>query len=515
MEFSKDYYDILNIPPNATDKEIQAAFRKLARQYSAEGEADPETNEKLHDVHEAYETLSDTAKRKKYDHWLKQYKSDRSSLLSLHTVPSHKVLPYLPTEQAYYVLLSIMPTAGFPTSRLPLNICLVLDKSNSMKGTRIQQLKEATHRIINKLRPEDALGLVVFSDRAQVLIEAQRHIDPARAKAIISTIQPGGGTEILQGLTAGLQEIKRNQSQMSVNHIILLTDGQTYGDEQGCLEQATWAGMNQIHLSTIGVGSDWNEDLLDQMANRSGGTSIYIDQPEKLQNIFSETMQNLEAVVARELNMTITPQQNVGLHEAFQITPQINRLESHDNVIALGPLSINREKSVLMEFRLKGIPLGEQRLTRITVEADIPGQTKNRSWEWVELTAKILNEQPDLKNVTIPDHILNAMSKLSVYKMQEKVAADLAAGQIEKATQRLERMATHLFNMGEPELSRIALTEAQQLSRTRALSPEGSKQIRYGTRALSAKDIPQLTARFAQLTQQIKMKPNQSTGKLR
>lgn len=487
MEVNKDYYAVLNASPKATDEEIRVAYRKLAREFHPDVNPDAGADEKFKDLQEAYEVLGDPKQRKKYDHWRKQQGLDRSSALSLHAIPSHDSLVSLPNEQAYYVLLSTMPATNLPAARLPLNLCLVLDKSTSMQGSRLQQVKEAINRIIDKLRPEDALSLVVFSDRAKVLLPSQRHIDAPRAKSLVSTIQASGGTEILQGLLPGLEELKRHQSEKTVNHLILLTDGQTYGDAEGCLEQARWAGNNQIQLSTIGIGTDWNEDLLDQMADLSNGTSIYIDSPEKIQNIFSETLHNLETVIARELTMKVNTGENVRLHSVNQITPHICQLEAEDDEegIKLGALSLNQEKSALMEFRIKTLHPGEHRLMRIMVEGDMPGQP-NRSWEWIEITAQVKDE-PD-PHMQIPSQVMAALNKLSIYRMQKKVASDLAAGHVQQATQRLELIATRLLDLGEVELSRAALLEAGQIKRTSTLSAEGSKKIRYGTRALLSKE---------------------------
>lgn len=494
MKVEKDYYRILDVVPIATDDEIRLAYRKLVRKLHPDVNANLDAGEKFKDVQEAYEVLSDPPQRKKYDHWRAQQGLDRSSALSLQTIISHPKLPALPDEQAYYILLSIMPINNLPTSRLPLNICLVLDRSTSMKGIRLQQVKEAINQIIDKLQPQDAIGLVVFSDKAQVLLPSQRHINKAQARAVVSTIQPGGGTEILQGLSAGLQEIKRFKTDNSVNHLILLTDGQTYGDEKGCVEQAHWAGSNKIHLSAIGIGTDWNEDLLDQMADISGGASIYIDSPDKVKNIFSETMQNLETVVARELTIKINPNAGVYLHEAHQITPHICRLGVEDQRITLGSLSANQEKSLLLEFRVGRFQPGQHRLMRITVEGDMPGQA-NRSWEWIEMDTRVV-DKAEMGDFKIPSQIATALGKLALYRMQQKVAEDVAAGRIEKATQRLQLIATRLLDLGEPELSRAALLEAGQLAKTSTLSEEGLKKIRYGTRALMSGETKVFSTRL-------------------
>ena len=483
MQIDKDYYEILGIPQTATDEEIRQAYRSLARRSHPDVSGDAEASEEFQDVQEAYETLSDPAQRQKYDQWREQQGRDKSSALSLRAIASHQTLLAIPEEQAYYVLLNVTPASDLPTSRLPLNLSLVLDRSTSMQGMRLQQVKEATRQIIDKLQPEDALSLVVFSDRAEVLLPSQHNVDKAMAKSIASTIQPSGGTEMLQGLLSGLSEIERNQSDTSVNHLILLTDGQTYGDEQGCLEEAKAAGNRQISLSTMGIGSDWNEDLLDQMAALSGGVSTYIDSPRKVVDIFKDTVRSLGLVVARELVMSINPRSGIRLHEAFQITPHIRRLESRGDRMVLGPLGTDQSKAILMEFRVQGLPVNEQRLMRITVEGDVPGQVNRRSWEWVELAA-VISETPD-PDADIPPPIVTALGKLAIFKMQEKAMADLEAGEISAATQRLETMATRLLNLGETDLARAALLEAGRLARTGDLSAEGRKKIRYGTRALS------------------------------
>jgi Ca-activated chloride channel family protein len=122
-------------------------------------------------------------------------------------------------------------------------------------------------------------------------------------------------------------------------------------------------------------------------------------------------------------------------------------------------------------------------LTRVTIEGDVPGQANRRSWEWVELTAHV-SETPD-QGGEIPPPIITVLGKLAIFKMQEKAMADLEAGEIGTATQRLETMATRLLNLGETDLARAALLEAGRLARTGDLSAEGRKKIRYGTRALS------------------------------
>jgi Ca-activated chloride channel family protein len=484
MRTDKNYYVILRIDSEATEDQIRQAYRALVREYHPDVNGSPEATEIFRDVQEAYEVLADPEQRRAYDRLRESEGFDKSSAINLRSTVSHKYLLTGVEEQAFYVLLDITPAADLPASRLPLNLCLVLDRSTSMQGMRLQQVKEGTRQIIDRLNDDDALSVVVFSDRAEVILPSQKNIDKAMAKSIASTIQPSGGTEMLQGLAAGLKEIERNRSPESVNHLILLTDGQTYGDEADCLGKAEWAGLNQISLTTMGIGSDWNENLLDQMATASGGTSVYIDSPRKVVDVFKATIRGLSSVVARELTISINPSSGVTLNESFQVTPHIRRLDFRADKSVLGPLGTGHEKTLLMEFRVHSETTpSKKRLMRLTIDGDVPGQTNRRNWEWVdifgEFTAKIEG------NIEIPPTIVTALGKLAIFKMQEKAMTDLENGRISAATQRLETMATRLLNLGETDLARAALLEAGRLARTGDLSAEGRKKIRYGTRALS------------------------------
>ena len=484
MQVNKNFYKILQVDPSATEAQIRNAYRALAREHHPDVSSHPAARDIFQDIQRAYEILSDPERRRKYDRFRASEGLDKSSSLSVRAVISHKQLLTNVEEQAFYAWLDITPATDLPTARLPLNLCLVLDRSTSMQGMRLQQVKEGTRQIIDRLNPNDALSLVVFSDRAEVILPAQRDLDKALAKSIASTIQASGGTEMLQGVLTGMQELERNRTEASVNHIILLTDGQTYGDEQQCLEQANLAGHNQISLTTMGIGSDWNENLLDQMASASGGSSVYIDSPRKVVDVFKDTIRNLSTVVARELTMSLTPAKNVTLKEAFQVTPHISRLDLRAGKMMLGPLGTGNGKTLLMEFRVtREVTPGKNRLARLTIEGDVPGQANRRNWEWAELFGEFVPEieQPP----EIPPAIVTALGKLAIFKMQEKAMDDLENGQIGSATQRLETMATRLLNLGETDLARAALLEAGRLARTGDLSAEGRKKIRYGTRSLS------------------------------
>ena len=120
---------------------------------------------------------------------------------------------------------------------------------------------------------------MAFSDRAEVIVPSTRELDRGKQETRIEMLQPSGGTEVFAGLSLGYNEIVKNFSHFQVNHLIMLTDGRTYGDENKCLKLAEQANEQGIGISALGIGSEWNDNFLDQLASITGGGSMCIANP--------------------------------------------------------------------------------------------------------------------------------------------------------------------------------------------------------------------------------------------
>jgi Ca-activated chloride channel family protein len=485
MEFERDYYAVLGISSDADEQTVKRAYRQLARRYHPDTSTEPGTAERFLQIQEAYELLTDPVQREAYDHWRRQRGLDRPNPLVLRVTPSQEILPCLGESQVLYVLLEISASEGVEAQRLPLNLCLVLDRSTSMKGARLQQVKEAARYIVDQMAPQDILSLVVFSDRAEVILPGQRGFDRVEAKIAINNLRPGGGTELLQGFRMGLTEVQRWHGKGVMSHLTLLTDGQTYGDDEECLELARIAGEEQITLTTIGIGSDWNDQLLDEMAQISGaqGSSIYIDSSAKIADVFHRRIHDLESTFARNLMMSIHLTEKLSLKEVFRVSPQISRLPFSDGHVAMGSLEKQHPQAVMLNLLVRSHDPGKHRLLLVEVEGEVPalGSQPVRIEKTVNMTfdANLHRQSP------IPADIVSAMGKLTIYKMQERAMEEVQIGEIDAAVNRLKIVATRLLDIGETELARAALLEAGRLSKTGSLSDEGRKKLRYGTRGLT------------------------------
>jgi Ca-activated chloride channel family protein len=485
MEFDRDYYAILGVPSDCDERTIKQAYRQLARRYHPDVSDQEGTAEQFQEIQEAYELLLDPMQREAYDHWRKRQGIEGTSPFVLRITPSQQALPSLGEPQILYAMVELSASAHVESQRFPLNLCLVLDRSTSMKGGRLQQVKEAARYIVDRMEPEDVLSLVVFSDRAQLVLPGQRGIDRTIARRAINSIQSGGGTEILQGLKLGMEQVKAWNTDDTISHLILLTDGQTYGDEEQCLEMAKLAGAEKISLTLMGVGADWNDKLLDDMASLSGrpDASVYIDSTSKIAQAFHERIHGLGNIFAHNVVMSIHTARQVTVDEVFRVSPQINRLTVTDSHVTLGSLEKERTQAIMLELMIPSLSPGTHRLLQIDVEGRVPalGEQAVRIQHALRMSFNVELGQ----RTPVPPDIVSAMGKLAIFKMQERVMQDIEQGDIEPAVTRLKTMATRLLDIGEVELARAALLEAGRLSQTGNLSAAGRKKIRYGTRELT------------------------------
>src|SRR4051812_40718231 len=185
---------------------------------------------------------------------------------------------------ASYALIKLIP-AGGSAKPLPLNLALVLDVSGSMyeeDGTgisRLTRVQEAAHSAIQKLKPEDHLSIVAFAHDCQVVLPATSLSEKAKIEDVISRIDrfdvDPGGTAMDEGIGMGMAEIRKHHGPGRLSQLMVLTDGETSG-EPTCKQLAKQAATEKIRLNIIGVGTDWNQNLIKELARLAEGNWGYI-----------------------------------------------------------------------------------------------------------------------------------------------------------------------------------------------------------------------------------------------
>jgi Ca-activated chloride channel family protein len=483
MKITQDLYAILGVPPDATPEDVKGAYRVAARRFHPDANSNPGAALQFRDIAAAYEVLSDPARRMDYDIQRRRVEN-MPPYYSLRVTPSRRVIGTLGEPQVIYLLVEITPKRQLERRDALLNLTLVIDRSTSMQGARLDRVKAAAHHIIDSLNEDDIIAIVSFSDRAEVVVPATpvRQSEPRTLKAMVSTMQAGGGTEILQGLIHGLSEIHRNLDRRYVNHLILLTDGRTYGDEEDCIMLAENAAEDGIAISGMGIGEEWNDVFLDELASRTGGTSAYIRSPGAVNRFLKERVRSLGRTYAERMRISIAPDPDVSLESAFKLTPYPIPLPTDLQPIPLGTLESTRPVSVLLQLQMPSLTkTGFRPVARMDVTGDIIFNKvdgyKGITDFSVEVAQEAVSEDPPLA-------ILDALGKLTLYRMQEKAQEAIKRGNVAEATRSLENLATRLVASGQEDLALAAMAEARRVAHTHTLSEEGQKTLKYGTRAL-------------------------------
>jgi Ca-activated chloride channel family protein len=484
IDAEKDYYAILGVSESATDEEIKHAYRVLARRYHPDSREDGVATTLFHEIQVAYSVVGDPEHRRAYDLRRKDLGLAEEAVLSWQVLASQDQFYALFDEQTIYFLIEIEPASAIQSKRLPLNLCLVIDRSTSMQGARMEHVKQAAHQIIDELHDDDALAVVSFSDRAKVVLPTQLGVNRSQAKAKVSTMWASGGTEILQGVQAGLDELDKRHSDQTTSHLILLTDGQTYGDDDDCIAEARRAGARRIGISAMGIGENWNDALLDEMATLSGGVSAYIASPSQVRTLLRERVRGLGTVFAQGLTLNIRSSDDVRVESVFRTSPYLERLALVNGAISLGTLQSDSPLTIVLEVGVGKRPVGEHRLMQFELVGDIPAlRLQGDRLLRHDVMCVFMDTEPPAQSVPTP--ILRALSKAALYRMQERAWDALGDGDPTTATRQLEMMATRLFDLGETQLARAAMLEAGRIAKGAAPTAKGRKELKYGTRSLS------------------------------
>ena len=482
MKDNQDYYTLFGLRRNASPDEIRQAYFKAARRLHPDKNIAPGETELFLGVQEAYEVLSNQKKREKYDASLPPEEAS-ALLLEQKVLFSRKSLLRSDEPQIIYILLEFsIPSDTKISPAPPLNLCLVLDRSTSMQGSNLDIVKATAIRILHKLKPQDYFSVVTFSDRAETIIPATHSTELSKLEARIQMLQAAGGTEIFSGLEQGYNEITRNLNSSQVNHIILLTDGRTYGDESNCIDLAQRAAGQGIGISGLGIGSEWNDAFLDKLASLTGGSSMYLPHPKDIQHALLDKFNQLGKAYAEETRLEFEHLEGVELRYAFRLQPDAGLL-SLESPTMMGPIIWDSSLKVLTEFVVQ--PEAVQQATLTVFDGRVSVVMANQSPPEEPIPIRL--NRPVLSEATPdppPDEIVDAISRLKLYRLQEQAHLEAAAGDYEQASEHLTHLATHLLAQGERELAKTVLMEAEYLQKEKSFSQQGGKEIKYGTRAL-------------------------------
>ncbi len=389
-------------------------------------------------------------------------------------------MPVTGGSQVAYVLVEVKPTEMMAQVRMPLNFAIVLDRSGSMKGAKLNAVKQAVQKLIDQMADTDTISVVAFDDNVQVIVPAQPAMDKPGIKLAVDRIRDGGGTTMSLGMSVGLNELRKYYSPGNVNRMVLLTDGVTYGDTDRCRALADDAGRQGVNIYPLGIGADWDEDLLDNIGRRSGGLEAeFIRQPDDALHIFQQQFQSAAAVAVRNAQLLLHLSQGITPKKAVKVLPQISDLgqdvlSDRQVVISLGDLEKDTPQAVLFELMIEPKPAGVFRIAVAELTYDVP--MMNRQGEQVRADVVVGFTQDTNQAQAVNAVVMNYAEKAKAHQLVTKVLEEYKA--TGKVTIRLA-----------PNVTRVLDAETQaaleQMSAGQQVSSEQIKNIGNRTRKLT------------------------------
>jgi Ca-activated chloride channel family protein len=263
--------------------------------------------------------------------------------------------PVLPAESRETVIVKVaLDGVRRPTARrAPVNVALVIDKSGSMSGERIERAREAALAAVRRLGRDDVVSLVVFDREARVLVPARRVGDGAGLEAAIEGIDASGHTALHAGVVLGAEQLCRHLEDLRTHRVILMSDGQANvgprsADDLGRL--GTELVDQGISVTTVGLGMDYNEDLMAALARRSDGNTYFAAQARDLPRIFDEELGDVLSIVARRVVLEIDFPHGA---RPVRIVGREGRVEDGRAVVELNQIYGGQEKFALIEVEVE------------------------------------------------------------------------------------------------------------------------------------------------------------------
>jgi Ca-activated chloride channel family protein len=452
--------------------------------------------------------------------------------LTLQINPSLLVLGPLREQQLCYLLLTIS-ARGNGASR-PVNWALIADASRSMRipivdeaqfrallrenvaqetlvdGVPVWQLSgpvppevraaspsaldhvaRALHSIVERLDGNDRFALVACAEEGVLLTRSAsgaERVELVRGISRLKSLNLGEQTDLTQGIELGLHELRRGRDAQTVparaERLLLLTDGFTQRPEE-CLRLASVAAAEGIAISTIGLGGEFEEDVLTGMADRSAGRAVFLRKPEDIPRAIAAELQAARAVAARAVTLSIAPATGVTARRITRIRPALTVLEpierqhpqhSMPNDLAeirLGDVEANTPVLLLLELLVPPRGIGSAALGRITVASEGTPAAE------VELQASYQEQ-----SAMTPPEVLDAAARANAARLQQRALDTAARGDAPEAARLLRAASVRLDALGERRLAEIARGQATALEQGGAASPLATKELIYATRRL-------------------------------
>lgn len=348
------------------------------------------------------------------------------------------------------LVMSAAPGSAAEGVRRPTDLVVVLDRSGSMAGDKMVHARAAVRQLLAQLTAGDRFALVTYSNDALVHIPLTQVDARTRPNLLLSvdSIAPDGGTNMASGLDRGFDLIEASRGADRVPHMLLISDGlANQGDSSpdGLRGRAGRAARAELMLSTVGVGSDFNEQLMTSLADAGTGNYYYVQDTNMLSDVFAREFHAARETVASGLAVTVSPASGVKVVDAAGYP-----LESAGNQVVFRPGSLfaGQERRVWLTLAVPHDALGETNLGEFSLAYTSGSERQSLSLEGLPQIACVQGDEEFYSRLS-PEAWSRSTVVEGYSKMQEDVARQVQSGDREAAVARLRSFRAEAEKMNQ------------------------------------------------------------------
>ncbi len=378
-------------------------------------------------------------------------------------------------------------------ARPPLNLGFVLDKSGSMHGDKLDYAKQAITYAIQQLLPSDRLSLTLFDTQVETKIPSTLATDKQKLLETVKLIRSGSSTALHDGWVQGGIQVSEYLNHDHLNRVILLSDGlANVGETNPDVIASDVHGLMKTGITTsaLGVGRDYDEDLLEAIARSGDGNFFHIASSEDLPQIFETELQGLATTLGRAVTLKLDPQAGTTVKEV------LNDLEREESgAIKLPNLTVANPLKVVVRLRLPALSAVTD-VFKVTLQWEDTDNQQTCTQEAVLQLQVVSPEQ--LSDFPANQEVQEQVALLMAARARQEAIDCLDRGDMTGAVQSLQQSAVMLeampasaplmeelsnlkdlaedFEIGDRQMSRKrAMAEKYHLNRSRS-AKYGKKQ---------------------------------------
>jgi Ca-activated chloride channel family protein len=356
------------------------------------------------------------------------------------------ILPAGGNQRAVVKVTLDAPPPPEKSTRPAVNLAIVLDRSGSMSGQKLERAKDAAIEALRHLGPMDIFSVVVYDHNVSTVVSAQHAKNIEWIEGRIRQIRSGGNTALFGGVSQGAAEVRKNLDGNYVNRIILLSDGlanvgPSSPEDLGRLGVALI--KESISVTTIGVGTDYNEDLMTSLSQKSDGNTYFVESSRDLPRIFTAELGDVLSVVAKKVHVIIECPGGV---KPLKIIGREGRIKGRIVEFSLNQLYGSQEKYALIEVEISGGKSGEKKdiaYVNVSYENPFTQKKETSSGRGYTMFSKDKIKVKKSANIAVQREYnfnLNALSQEKAISLSDKGKNEEAVSELKKSAQKLREV---------------------------------------------------------------------------